>query len=180
MRPFPEGEPQTEYRPFAALRPGAPARSAGACRLHARAVQGPFTIMNDPVKSPILETMLQRTCTGTVVRSGIRNHPAYGMRVWAQAIFFRKPDGTPWVKFYAGGFPSLSPVTEVGKMLQWAGRIAYRGKSGTFGRFSTPYGLTAITISVASRVAFRLILLASCIITMWEDNRSYLRNRSLA
>jgi TonB family protein len=82
----------------------------------------PFTIMNDPVKSPVLETMLQRTCTGTVVRGGIANHPWYGARSWAQAIFFRKPDGTPWVKFYEGGQPSLSPVTEVGKMVQWTGR----------------------------------------------------------
>ena len=38
----------------------------------------PFTITNDPVHSPILETMLQRTCTGVVVKEGIRNHPAYG------------------------------------------------------------------------------------------------------
>jgi hypothetical protein len=84
--------------------------------------RGPFTITNDPVKSPILETMLQRTCTGTVVKGGITNHPWYGMRVWAQAIFFRKPDGTPWVKFYEGGYPSLSPVTQVGKMVEWTGR----------------------------------------------------------
>ena len=35
----------------------------------------------------------------------------------AQVIFFRKPDGTPWVKFYERGHPSLSPVIEVGKMV---------------------------------------------------------------
>ena len=81
-----------------------------------------FTIMNDPVKSPILATMLQRTCTGTVVMGGITNHPWYGMTSWAQAIFFRKPDGTPWVKFYERGHPSLSPVQEVGKMVSWTGR----------------------------------------------------------
>ncbi len=82
----------------------------------------PFTITNDPVTSPILETMLQRTCSGTVVKQGIRNHPAYGVRYAAEAIFFRKPDGTPWVKFYEGGFPVLAPVTEVGKVVQWTGR----------------------------------------------------------
>jgi len=81
--------------------------------------KSPFTIMNDPVKSPILDTMLQRTCTGTVVRNGVTNHPWYGMRSWAQAIFFRKPDGTPWVKFNEHGYLSLSPVTEVGKMVEW-------------------------------------------------------------
>jgi hypothetical protein len=44
------------------------------------------------------------------------------MPSWAQAIFFRKPDGTPWVKFYERGYPSLSPVTQVGKMVTWTGR----------------------------------------------------------
>jgi len=91
--------------------------------------KSPFTITNDPVKSPILDTMLQRTCTGTVVKQGIRNHPIYGARFWAQAIFFRRPDGTPWVKFYEGGFPILAPVTEVGKLVQWTGR-AERGAGG--------------------------------------------------
>lgn len=84
--------------------------------------KSPFTITNDPVKSPILDTMLQRTCTGTVVKQGIRNHPNYGVRYWVQAVFFRKPDGTPWVKFYEGGYPILAPVIEVGKLVQWTGR----------------------------------------------------------
>ena len=83
----------------------------------------PFTITNDPVKSPILETMMQRTCTGTVVKEGIRNHPWYGGPHWVQAVFFRRPDdGTPWVKFYDGGEPLLAPVNEVGKLVQWTGK----------------------------------------------------------
>jgi TonB family protein len=88
--------------------------------------KSPFTIMNDPVKSPILETMLQRTCTGTEVSGGIKNHPYYGMRSWAQAIFFRKPDGTPWVKYYAWGQPHLAPVTEIGKSVQWTIQIGFK------------------------------------------------------
>ena len=84
--------------------------------------KGRFTITNDPVKSPILDTMLQRTCTGTMTLGGIPNYPIYGMHSWAEAIFFRKPDGTPWVKFYERGYPSLSPVTQVGKMVTWTGR----------------------------------------------------------
>jgi len=44
------------------------------------------------------------------------------MRSWARAIFFRKPDGTPWVKSHEWGYPSLSPVTQAGRMVQWAGR----------------------------------------------------------
>ena len=91
--------------------------------------KSPFTTMNDPVRSPILETMLQRICTGTVVKQEIRNHPMYGTPYAAEAIFFRKPDGTPWVKFYEGGHPILAPVTEVGKLVQWTGR-AERASGG--------------------------------------------------
>ncbi len=138
--------------------PAPPAGAAGTSGGNAIAAKPrlPFTIANDPVKSPILETMLQRTCTGTIVKNGITNHPWYGMRIWAQAIFFRKPDGTPWVKFYEGGYPSLSPVTEVGKMVEWTGRQQHQpGESRGDGTLDsvTPYGLTAITISVALQVA---------------------------
>jgi TonB family protein len=97
------------------------AATAATNSINARA-RLPFTITNDPVKSPILETMLQRTCAGTMVLGGIANHPLYGTRFAAQAIFFRKPDGTPWVKLTERGYPSLSPVTEVGKMVTWTGR----------------------------------------------------------
>ncbi len=77
--------------------------------------KSPFTIANDPVTSPILETMLQRTCTGEVVKQGIRNHPWYGQHNWAQAVFFRRPDGTPWVKFYEGGYPQGCSTLDIGK-----------------------------------------------------------------
>ena len=65
------------------------------------ASKGPFSITNDPVKSPILETMLQKTCTGTEVIGGIPvNYPIFGMHSWAQAVFFRTSRmATPWVKF---------------------------------------------------------------------------------
>ena len=67
--------------------------------------------------------MLQRTCTGTVVKEGIRGHPEYGGRHRAEAIFFRKPDGTPWVKFNEGGEPLMAPVTQAGRLVQWTGRV---------------------------------------------------------
>ena len=125
VRPFPEGESKADAGVDISLhyvlahRHGQPV-AAGYTPVLSK---GPFTITNDPDKSPILETMLQRTCTGTIVFGGIPNHPVYGMRSSAEAIFFRKPDGTPWVKFNERGFPSLSPVTEVGKMLTWTGRM---------------------------------------------------------
>jgi TonB family protein len=122
VRPFPEGEPQAEINLslhyVLAHRHDQPVAAGYTPGLS----KSPFTITNDPVKSPVVDTMLQRTCTGTMVLGGIANHPIYGMHSWAQAIFFRKPDGTPWVKFYEQGFPSLSPVTEVGKMVTWTGR----------------------------------------------------------
>ena len=90
-------------------------------------IRGAFTIANDPVKSQILETMLQRTCTGTVTRNGGYNQVWRGMRAPAEVVFFRKPDGSPWVRFSEGGRPvSVSPVVEVGNMLQWVGpRVIY-------------------------------------------------------
>ena len=122
VRPFPAGAPETNIdislHYVLAHRHDQPV-AAGYTPVSSRR---PFTIANDPVRSPILETMLQKTCTGTVVKQGIRNHPNYGLRLWAQAIFFRKLDGTPWVKFYEGGFPTLAPVVEVGKLVQWTGR----------------------------------------------------------
>ncbi len=122
VRPFPANEPEAEVdillHYVLAHRHDQPA-AAGYMPVSSKR---PFTITNDPVRSPILETMLQKTCTGKVVKQGIRNHPNYGVRYWAEAIFFRRPDGTPWVKFYEGGFPILAPVTEVGKLVQWTGR----------------------------------------------------------
>ena len=122
VRPFPAGAPEASLdislHYVLAHRHDQPVAAGYTPVLSKR----PFTIMNDPVKSPILDTMLQRTCTGTVVKQGIRNHPMYGTRFGAEAVFFRKPDGTPWVKFYESGYSSISPVTELGKLVQWTGR----------------------------------------------------------
>ena len=122
VRPFPEGSPEADLdisvHYVLAHRHNEP-MSTNYTPIVSKSA---FTITNDPVKSPILTTMLQRTCTGKVVKEGIRNHPEYGGNYWAQAIFFRKPDNTPWVKFYEGGYPILSPVTEIGKTVQWTGR----------------------------------------------------------
>ena len=129
VRPFPEGEPKADIdislHYVLAHRHDQPVAAGDTPVLS----KSPFTITNDPVKSPVLETMLQRVCTGTIVLGGIANQPIYGMRSWAQAVFFRKPDGTPWVKFNSmgdtGGGPSLSPVIELGKVLQFTGRVEY-------------------------------------------------------
>ncbi len=130
VRPFPEREPKADIdislHYVLAHRHDQPV-AAGYTPVLSKS---PFTITNDPVKSPILDTMLRRTCTGTLTLGGIPNHPWYGVHYWAQAIFFRKPDGTPWVKFHERGYPSLSPVTEVGKMVTWTGRMEHAGPKG--------------------------------------------------
>jgi TonB family protein len=132
LRPFPEGEPKADIdislHYVLAHRHDQPV-AAGYTPVLSKS---PFTIMNDPVKSPILETMLQRVCTGTLVLGGVANHPIYGVRYSTQAIFFRKPDGTPWVKFYARGYPVLAPVTQEGKMVTWTGPQEFFGPNNNY------------------------------------------------
>ena len=122
VRPFPPGVPGTELdvsvHYVLAFRHGQ-AASAGPAATPSRAS---FTITNQPVQSPILETMMQKSCTGLVVKQGIRNHPWYGQRFQVEAIFFRRPDGTAWVRLYdsSTGY-SMAPIVEVGKVLRWTG-----------------------------------------------------------
>jgi TonB family protein len=150
VRPFPEGAnaPQVELdislHYVLAHRHDEPV-AAGYTQV---ASQRPFTITNDPVKSGVVDTMLQRTCTGEVRRGGLRNHPMYGWRNTATAIFFRKPDGTPWVKFrevgFAGGTPEtalgslvVASVTEQGNVAKWTGQIEWRPKGeSTYATFT--------------------------------------------
>jgi TonB family protein len=156
VRPFPEGEPNAEIdislHYVLAHRHDQPVPAGYTPVLP----KSPFTIMNDPVKSPILETMLQRVCTGTLVLGGIPNHPLYGVHYSARAIFFRKPDGTPWVKFDEGGYPVLAPVTQVGNMVTWTGpQVKIGGGSSSWYRWLVytvgPDGDNHLTGAVGSR-----------------------------
>jgi TonB family protein len=157
VRPFPEGEPNAEIdlslHYVLAHRHDQPAAAGDTPVLSKR----PFTITNDPVKSPILETMLQRVCTGTEVLGGVPNHPIYGTHSRLQAIFFRRPDGTPWVKFYEGGYQVLSPVTELGKMLTWTGTQLRWGLYGSYWLQYTawPDGDNHIRGAIGSRMTNR-------------------------
>jgi TonB family protein len=122
VRPFPEGEPAAELDlslNYVLAHRHNEVLTAGYTPTPDR---GPFTIANDPVKSQILETMLQKTCTGTVTRNGGMGQPWRGMRAPAEVVFFRRPDGTPWVRFAEAAMPvSVSPVVEIGNMLQFVG-----------------------------------------------------------
>jgi len=125
MRPFPQGEPQAEIdispRYILAHRHDEVV-PVGYTPVLSRSR---FSITSDPVKSATFDTMQQRVCTGMVIKGGIRNQPWSGYPSQARAIFFRKPDGTPWVKFDAWGYNNLSPVAEVGNTLQWTGHVEY-------------------------------------------------------
>lgn len=128
VRPFPANVPGTELdvsvHYVLAFRHGQPA-STGPAPASSRAA---FTITNQPVQSPILETMLQKSCTGLVVKQGIRNHPWYGQRYQVEAVFFRRPDGTAWVRLHDSSTgDSLAPIVEVGKVLRWTGPAEHLG-----------------------------------------------------
>jgi hypothetical protein len=80
--------------------------------------KAPFTITNDPVHDTVVDTMLAQTCTGTLVPIWWSMRPT----VPVQAIFYGKPGGTKWVKFYGNGIgPEDYPVTELGRSAQWQG-----------------------------------------------------------
>lgn len=91
--------------------------------------KGPFSITNDPVTSPILEKMLLKTCTGTIKINGLRNHPIRGIFYSSQLVFFRSPDGKPWVKFNEGSRMVFSPVVQVGNLVAWSGANTSSGKN---------------------------------------------------
>jgi len=84
--------------------------------------KSPFTITNDPVQGTVIDTMQQRTCTGTVVVN-----PWHGFgRDWSEksasvkAVFYRKPDGTAWIAWSQNPLgPMFVPVSEFGVSAQW-------------------------------------------------------------
>jgi TonB family protein len=123
VHPFPEGEPETDLdllvHYVVAHRHG-DTLPATYTPTPSRA---PFTIANDPVSSPVFDTMMQRTCTGFITINGGMNQPWRGYRGDATLIFFRKPDGTPWVKMTESGTLSISPAVQIGRMVQWVGPL---------------------------------------------------------
>ena len=77
----------------------------------------PFTITNDPVHGTVVDANMQRVCTGTVTQPWPGPE---GGRFAVEANWYRKPDGTPWVKFYwAGKGPLDIPLVELSVSPQW-------------------------------------------------------------
>ena len=112
-------------RPFP---PGSPAAQADVnITLHYvlahQQSKSPFTVTNDPVHGTVVDTMLEKTCTGRFVPNPLwsgqrRFHPYL-----VQATWYRNPDGTKWIRFYHDGEgPDYLPVTELGMSAQWIDR----------------------------------------------------------
>ena len=81
--------------------------------------KSPFTITNDPfpVETTVVNTMREKTCTGTVSQAWGGPEGGYFA---VKAVWYRRPDGTAWMKFYwAGTGPLEIPVTELGVSAQW-------------------------------------------------------------
>jgi hypothetical protein len=109
----------------------------------------PFTIDNGPVHDTVVDTMLSRTCTGTIGPIWW----AFGTQIAVQARFFQKLDGTKWVRWYYNGFgPEDYPVVELGLSAQW---ISYSVGNGP-GR-----GMSRTSIAV------------------WPDGDNHLRGRTV-
>jgi TonB family protein len=77
-----------------------------------------FTITNAPVKETVVETMNERICPGTMKEGW-----PIDARIWpVEAMYYRKPDGTPWVRWTSRfGVVEHARVTENGTSARWNG-----------------------------------------------------------
>jgi TonB family protein len=95
----------------------------------------PFTVTNGPVKDTVVDTMQQRTCTGTEVTNNLGDTPpdsVFGTHDRVTAIFYRQPDGTAWVNWWTtGGTRIVVPVTELGVSAQWFYKYDRRWRGNT-------------------------------------------------
>lgn len=107
------------------IRTGSPADDDGRSSLTQEVVYRSLS----PSLSPGFEGVMGRTCTGTVVVGprASRNSPQQpdvvaGQTIPAQAQFFRKANGTPWVRFNVFGRPPLDlPVRFAQSGMTWTG-----------------------------------------------------------
>jgi TonB family protein len=172
VRPFPEGEPQADIdislRYILAHRHDE-AMPVGYTPVLSRSH---FSITSDPVKSASLDTILQRTCTGTVVKGGSEITPGPDILL--------RPGQSSFASLMARHGSSLmhGATTASLRWRKWATCCSGPGMLSTLrgvintSFFSTPHGLTAITISPAPWVPSRLMVLASRIIQTGERSIS--------
>jgi hypothetical protein len=79
--------------------------------------RSPFTVTNDPVPATVVDSMVQKTCSGTVVQPWPGPEGGYFQ---VEAVLYRMPDGRAWIKFYwAGKGPLDIPTVELSVSAQW-------------------------------------------------------------
>ncbi len=116
LRPFPPGTPAPQAEVTITMRYAL--RQPGA----ADAPKRPFTVTDAPVKGTVVDKMQQRVCTGVVVEGGWGPNSFLGTRVRVEAVFYRNPDGAPWVRWTSrGGIVVDAPVIEQGVAAHWYG-----------------------------------------------------------
>jgi protein TonB len=115
LRPFPAGTPAPQADADITMHYVLAPAKAGSGRK-------PFTVTNEPVHGTAVDKVQQKVCTGEVVEGAWGRDSIFGTHVRVTAIFFRKPDGTPWVDWSPSGrTPLVAPVTEQGVSAHWTG-----------------------------------------------------------
>jgi TonB family protein len=118
LRPFPPGTPAPRADIYITMHYVLANRQAGNAPAPPKR---PFTITSDQVQATAVDTMKQKICTGTLTEGYFFD----SQRIPVEAIFYRAPDGTPWVKWTSyGGTVIQSQVTEIGTSAQWTGMAA--------------------------------------------------------
>ena len=103
-----------------------------------------FTMGNDPVEGTVVDTYLERSCSGYTKALWSWQQTKYD-HIWIQTTWYRRPDGTKWVKFYYNGTgPILLPVTELGKSAQFT--TPPQGFEATYAYFAVwPNGANSLS-----------------------------------
>jgi hypothetical protein len=143
LRPFPPGTPAPRADAYVTMR--------FVLKNGTAASKGPFTITNEPVHGTVFEKMQDKVCTGEMVQGPLGMNSIVGSRGPAEAYFFRKPDGSAWVRFTAFfGIVFFAPVSDLGMAAQWdaLGPPAKSGDRGSIHYALWPSGDNRITGSI--------------------------------
>jgi TonB family protein len=137
VRPFPDGEPKADIdvslHYVLAHRHDQP-MAAGSMPASSKR---PFTVTNDPVRSPILDTMLQRSVQERWCWAEYQIILSTGCVLGLRQSFFASlmvPHGS---SFMRGAIPASRP--QVGKMVTWTGRQESFGPNLGNGAFWLQY-----------------------------------------
>jgi len=116
LRPFPPGTPAPRADVYITARYILTQGQAGRAP-----PKRAFTVTNAPIKETVVETMKERICPGTMKEGW----PFEARIMPVEAMFYRRPDGTPWVRWTSrDGIVEQARVTENGTSARWYGLAA--------------------------------------------------------